>query len=246
MANGLARMFSIRLPMNFDSPYQATSVIAFWRRWHMTLSRFLRDYLYIPLGGGRRGRARRYANLLATMLIGGLWHGAAWGFVIWGGLHGVYLVINHFWRRIRPPREGADAPAGRGARIGARTLTFLAVTVAWVFFRSNDLDAALRMFGGMAGRNGASLPAQLLDLIPALSLVATPRAFDPLLGGGTVLGFVGLAGLLALGFAIVFLFPNLHRMSPRARLLWLVPSAGLVVHEVFFGGGASEFIYFRF
>lgn len=102
MAIGAALLFGIRLPLNFASPYKAQSIIDFWRRWHMTLSRFLRDYLYVPLGGNRHGEARRYANLLATMVLGGLWHGAAWTFVFWGALHGAYLVVNHLWRAIRP------------------------------------------------------------------------------------------------------------------------------------------------
>ena len=97
MALGLARLFGIRLPINFNSPYKATNIVDFWRRWHITLSRFLRDYLYIPLGGNRQGKARRYVNLLATMVLGGLWHGAAWTFVAWGALHGTYLIINHAW-----------------------------------------------------------------------------------------------------------------------------------------------------
>ncbi len=101
MAIGAARCFGIRFPANFNSPYKAGSIIEFWRRWHMTLSRFLRDYLYIPLGGNRRGALRRYANLMLTMLLGGLWHGAAWTFVIWGGLHGLYLMVNHAWAKLR-------------------------------------------------------------------------------------------------------------------------------------------------
>jgi alginate O-acetyltransferase complex protein AlgI len=102
MAIGISRMLNIDIPVNFYSPYRATSVIEFWRRWHMTLSRFLRDYLYVALGGNRKGAIRRYANLMVTMLLGGLWHGAAWTFVVWGGLHGVYLLINHAFRRHAP------------------------------------------------------------------------------------------------------------------------------------------------
>ena len=96
-----ALLFGIRLPVNFRSPYQAASIIEFWRLWHITLSRFLRDYLYIPLGGNRLGEQRRYINLMVTMLLGGLWHGAGWNFLVWGGLHGVYLSINHVWREWR-------------------------------------------------------------------------------------------------------------------------------------------------
>src|ERR1700761_3796030 len=133
MAIGISLMFGIFLPLNFNSPYKATSIIDFWRRWHITLSQFLRDYLYIPLGGNRRGRVLRYVNLMVTMVLGGLWHGAAWTFVAWGALHGVYLCINHAWNHFSPapPRF---APL---AKLATGTLTFLAVVVAWVFFRAD-------------------------------------------------------------------------------------------------------------
>jgi alginate O-acetyltransferase complex protein AlgI len=160
MALGLALMMSIRLPLNFDSPYQATSIIDFWRRWHMTLSRFLRDYLYIPLGGNRHGERRRFANLMLTMLIGGLWHGPAWTFVAWGALHGAYLIINHAWQRfgavLRLPLRGTTA--GRWA---AWLITFLAVAVAWVFFRAESFGAAREMLRGMAGWGGVGLENKL-------------------------------------------------------------------------------------
>ena len=116
MATGLALMFGIRLPVNFLSPYKAASIIDFWRRWHMTLSRFLRDYLYIPLGGNRQGPGRRMANLMLTMILGGLWHGAGWTFVLWGALHGIYLMINTLWRAILQRAEITllDGLIGRG------------------------------------------------------------------------------------------------------------------------------------
>jgi alginate O-acetyltransferase complex protein AlgI len=148
MAVGLSLMFGVRLPLNFYSPYQATSIIEFWRRWHMTLSRFLRDYLYIPLGGNRHGPLARYGNLLTTMLLGGLWHGAAWTFVAWGGLHGLYLVINHSWCHFAA-RQPRLAPLFSGRR--GHLLTFVAVVVAWVLFRSASFAAAAHMFEAMAG-----------------------------------------------------------------------------------------------
>jgi alginate O-acetyltransferase complex protein AlgI len=149
MAIGLARMFGVYLPYNFDSPYKATSIIDFWRRWHITLSNWLRDYLYVPLGGNRHGRVRRYLNLLVTMLLGGLWHGAAWTFVIWGLLHGVYLMINHAWRALPQQIAWRHLPDP-----AARLLTFTAVAIAWVFFRSPTLGHALAMIDAMAGLNG--------------------------------------------------------------------------------------------
>ena len=141
MAIGAARIFGIRLPLNFHSPYQSDSIIDFWRRWHMTLSRFLRDYLYISLGGNRKGRVRRYINLFATMAIGGLWHGAAWTFAIWGAMHGLYLIINHAWRAFGPGT--IDRWWSRGA---ARLLTFIAVALAWVVFRAETTGGAVTMY----------------------------------------------------------------------------------------------------
>ncbi|MGR9037820.1 MAG: MBOAT family O-acyltransferase, partial [Gammaproteobacteria bacterium] len=122
MAIGLAMMFGIRLPLNFNSPYKATNIIEFWRRWHMTLSRFMRDYIYIPLGGNKKGLVGRHLNLMITMLLGGLWHGAGWNFMFWGGLHGFYLIANHFWRSFF---TGKAATSGMGRGFGW-LLTFVA------------------------------------------------------------------------------------------------------------------------
>jgi D-alanyl-lipoteichoic acid acyltransferase DltB (MBOAT superfamily) len=243
MAIGLARMLCIRLPINFDSPYQATSIIEFWRRWHVTLSRFLRDYLYFPLGGNRRGEVRRYVNLMATMVIGGVWHGASWTFVVWGGLHGFYLVINHLWRTATGRRDGGRTWMGR---LAGTTLTFAGVTVAWVFFRAESFAAARLVLEGMAGIHGALLPAQLVELVPALELIANSSGYVPLLGGGTVLGFAELVGLLAVSSTVVFCGANLQRMSERGRLILLVFTSAFTLRELVFGHGASTFIYFRF
>ena len=163
MAIGIARMFGIKLPVNFNSPYKSVNIIDFWRRWHITLSRFLRDYLYFPLGGNRKGPTRRHVNLMTTMLLGGLWHGAGWTFIIWGGLHGIYLVINHGWRSFRQ-RLGHDL--SKSSLIGtfmARTITLLAVVVAWVYFRAESLESAHHILAGMAGLNGMSLPNSWIE-----------------------------------------------------------------------------------
>lgn len=163
MAIGIARMFGITLPLNFNSPYKAQSIIDFWRRWHITLSNFLRDYLYIPLGGNRKGEVRRYVNLMITMLLGGLWHGAGWTFVIWGGLHGFYLSINHFWRKWHSSFNPADAHQTDSfwRQKLSILLTFAAVVISWVFFRSNNVEMATSIVKSMAGLNGVSLPESL-------------------------------------------------------------------------------------
>jgi hypothetical protein len=219
-------------------------MIDFWRRWHMTLSRFLRDYLYIPLGGGRRGAARRHVNLMITMLLGGLWHGAGWTFVIWGGLHGLYLVANHAWRAARA-RWIADVkfPAGLAVWLG-RPLTFLAVVVAWVFFRAETLPAALVILEGMAGMNGVSKA-------------------DPFWFGAPELRWLVVMFLVAWGL------PNvqqlLHRYQPaletypgevsppywkrlawRPAAGWSLVTAALLLVAVINLTRVSEFLYYQF
>ncbi|HUV20148.1 MAG TPA: MBOAT family O-acyltransferase [Gammaproteobacteria bacterium] len=161
MAIGLGFMFGLRLPVNFFSPYKAHNIRDFWRRWHISLSRFLRDYLFIPLGGSHHGLMRTVAALMVTMALGGLWHGAGWTFVIWGMLHGSYLAVNHLWhaliKRLRPPPvESKTDPRWPGWILHALSVvvTFLAVSFAWVFFRAPDLDAALRLAGAMLGFSG--------------------------------------------------------------------------------------------
>jgi D-alanyl-lipoteichoic acid acyltransferase DltB (MBOAT superfamily) len=148
MAIGLGLIFGLKLPLNFNSPYKATSIIDFWRRWHITLSTFLRDYLYIALGGNRKGEFRRYINLMLTMLIGGLWHGAGWGFIIWGGLHGSYLLINHAFNKFLP-----TLPINKYVGV---LITFICVVFAWVYFRAENLEDANTFIYAMLGMTSAS------------------------------------------------------------------------------------------
>jgi alginate O-acetyltransferase complex protein AlgI len=148
MALGLGHLFNLELPVNFDAPYKSRNIVEFWRRWHMTLSRFLKEYLYIPLGGNRKGTFRRYINLMATMLLGGLWHGAAWTFVFWGGLHGLYLCIVHFWGKVSK-KIGVTLPLPV-----AWLITFVATVFAWVFFKAEDFGKAVSISEGMLGLNG--------------------------------------------------------------------------------------------
>lgn len=151
MAIGLGLMFGLLLPQNFDRPYAALSIADFWRRWHMTLSRFLRDYLYIPLGGNRHGRWRELRNLMITMLLGGIWHGAAWAFVAWGAMHGGALVIQRIWRSARGRLGLPSLPPAAGW-----VLTMLLVFMAWVPFRAESLDTAAHMWRSMVA--GPLLP----------------------------------------------------------------------------------------
>jgi alginate O-acetyltransferase complex protein AlgI len=170
MAIGLAKLFNLNLPINFNSPYKATSIIDFWRRWHITLSNYLRDYLYIPLGGSRKGKIRRHINLMITMLLCGLWHGAGWTFVVWGGLHGIYLLINHQWRSMRQTQSDQEVPQhSQWKQTGDWLITFIAVVVGWVIFRAPNLTVAAEMLKAMACFNGISLPESFQsDLLQTL------------------------------------------------------------------------------
>jgi D-alanyl-lipoteichoic acid acyltransferase DltB (MBOAT superfamily) len=163
MAIGIARMFGIILPLNFYSPYKAVNISEFWRRWHMTLSRFLRDYVYIALGGNRKGSVSRHSNLLITMLLGGLWHGAGWNFVIWGGLHGLYLTICHLYQQLKKKLLPNAGPSSTMNRFFAWLLTFIVVVISWVFFRATTFDSAIAMLSGMLGINGFELPNAIIS-----------------------------------------------------------------------------------
>ncbi len=217
MAIGLSLMFNVRLPMNFNSPYKATSIIEFWRRWHMTLSRFLRDYLYIPMGGSRHGKSRRYVNLMVTMVLGGLWHGAGWTFVVWGGLHGFYLMINHAWRNLKQRMAWSDG--GRWSKLGAGVLTFLAVVVGWVFFRADSFSSAVNLLQGMSGMNGFSLPASLAgwwdkypDYFPHQEATGLMARFTPV-----EFNILKAIVTMIIGLVIVWAFPNVRQIFRHYR-----------------------------
>ncbi len=259
MAIGAALMFGVRLPLNFNSPYKALSISDFWRRWHMTLSAFLRDYLYIALGGNRRGKVRRYANLMATMALGGLWHGAGWTFVVWGVLHGAYLCINHGWNAVVPKamRQGAVY------QVAAWGLTFLAVVVGWVFFRATSFEGAWRILEGMAGLNGVALPAGLVAQLGPLGAWLTAHGFSDvaLSGQQFVMSWAWIIVLLG----VVLVCPNSQqiltryhpaqetgRLAAHPRLAWRMSRGWAIASGVMFAIGlfalprVSEFLYFQF
>ncbi|MDH4215392.1 MAG: MBOAT family protein [Gallionella sp.] len=240
MALGIALMFGIRLPINFDSPYKSTSIIEFWRRWHMTLSRFLRDYLYIPLGGNRKGNVRRYLNLMATMLLGGLWHGAGWTFVVWGALHGVYLTVNHFWRELLPEKFSRRIPSWL-ANLSGVALTFVAVVTAWVVFRSNDLVQASTIIKAMFGI--AARPIPFNDVLHGQLLPAANQLVH--LSGRE------LFKLLVFALAWVWLFPNSTRLKfISGNFILVAAQAAAVLCFLYLAidqfGSYSPFLYFQF
>lgn len=267
MAIGLARMFGVRLPINFNSPYRAGSIIDFWRRWHITLSTFLRDYLYIPLGGGRVGQTRRYTNILTVMLLGGLWHGAGWTFILWGALHGLMILINHGFQDLRRhlfPSADKSGPVFTALCIIA---VFLLVVVAWVPFRAESIESALALLKAMSGMDGLIMPptyAGLLD--PVAGAIGLPVQYQ-------ILSFYdgrAQVGYMLLLLAIAWLMPNTHQImhkvdpalgAPSAKgtiantfLYWrpnavwasVTASAFLVSLYMILIGRQDEFLYFQF
>ena len=227
MAIGLGMIFNIRLPLNFASPYKSRSIQEFWRRWHITLSNWLRDYVYIPLGGSRRGPIRTYGNLIATMLIGGLWHGAGWGFVLWGLAHGLALAANRWYGRSgRKPMP----------KIAGWLLTFLFVTFAWILFRSASLEGALTHLTAMV-----DVTSIASDSYRPFLRVAELNRMMALVGIAAAVAFLAPPALQIAGATIL---PD-RRLALRAALFCgALFGAALIT----FTGASStnEFIYFRF
>ena len=228
MAIGLALLLGFRFPDNFDRPYTARSLQDFWRRWHMTLSRWLRDYLYIPLGGNRGGRLKTYRNLMLTMLLGGLWHGAAWTFVLWGGIHGVGLAVERAWpailRTLRMPESALARVPQRVKTAAGRLLTFHVVCLAWVFFRAPDVGTAFAVLGRLFAdgpATGVLTPTLVLLVAAALASQWLPE------GAGA-----------RLRTAFVTLPVYAQGVSLGVLLLVIAAASG--------GRGVAPFIYFRF
>jgi D-alanyl-lipoteichoic acid acyltransferase DltB (MBOAT superfamily) len=238
MAIGAALIFNIVLPINFNSPYKALSIQDFWRRWHMTLSRWLKDYLYIPLGGNRKGTYRTYFNLVATFVLGGLWHGAGWTFILWGSLHGLALVTHRLWEGV-----GIKMP-----RYLAWACTFLFVNLTWVFFRAETFSDALRILRGMAGLNGIVVSEGFVSMLAGatgLTLALSSAAGDNLIVTKYMLLFIVVFG------AIAFSFKNSMEITKDKTDFSLLDSlrvSGSLLLSLLLGiaSTSSVFLYFNF
>jgi alginate O-acetyltransferase complex protein AlgI len=259
MALGLARVFNITLPENFNSPYRATSITDFWRRWHMSLSAFLREYLYIPLGGNRHGQLHQYLNILVVMFLGGLWHGAGWTFAIWGVGHGILIVINHLWRRLREFR-GIEHNRSVWAEAAGRFATFIAVVALWVPFRSPSFDVMAALFKGMLGLNGI-LPLQTAQHLGMSGWKSLLLDQQPIFGAAALLNI----GAVVVGlYAACNILPNTSQLFSRyhdgfptdwwGRFCWR-PNIGwlaacflawTISASLIICGSRSEFLYFQF
>lgn len=234
MAIGAALMLGIKLPWNFNSPYKAVSIQDFWRRWHMTLSRFLRDYVYIPLGGNQSKESRVRVNLLITFLLGGIWHGAGWTFLIWGLIHGVGCVVQRTSRRI----------GIRIHRLAAWLLTFLFVNIAWIFFRAEDAQTAWRILRAMFGFEGVGFPVKALRKFDFLSHLGHAQdGFMP----GIVDKYAGVMWILIILIVALF-FPNSMEIAKhfKPKMKHAVLASLLFVTSLIHLDRLSEFLYFQF
>ncbi|HQQ62158.1 MAG TPA: MBOAT family protein [Pseudomonadales bacterium] len=240
MAIGASIILNIKLPINFNSPYKALDIQDFWRRWHMTLSRWLREYLYIPLGGNRNGSFFTGVNLCITFLLGGLWHGASWNFVIWGALHGAAVVIHRVWHA-----TGLKLP-----RIFAWFTTFMYVNLAWVFFRAKTLPDSLRMLQAMTNLDSINISEPFTTvcnyLFPFELTHLAPQGVEPLLPVMSLL-------FILVFFPLCLLAPNTHEISQRLKqptfgsCLLIAVLAGIPIFQILFmSSRISEFIYFNF
>ncbi|MCS5712325.1 MBOAT family O-acyltransferase [Candidatus Berkiella aquae] len=269
MAIGLALLFNIKLPLNFNSPYKALNIIDFWRRWHITLSTFLRDYLYIPLGGNRKGTYQRQLNLMITMLLGGIWHGASWNFVIWGGLHGLFLMINHSWRTFRQKVLRHDlAISSWQARALSQLMTLFCIVIAWVFFRASTFAEAKQMLSAMLGMNGISLIQSLKSSLGTFTpwLMSHGVTFDGLFANELADLRQATAILIPLWIVVLFL-PNSQqfllshtrlaqdfmltmttgqRLAWKSNTIWAIFIGLLGMISILCLAKASDFIYYQF
>ena len=205
MAIGLARLFGIRLPLNFNSPYKSGSHTEFWRRWHLTLSRFLRDYIYIPLGGSRHGEGRRLFNQFMTMFLGGLWHGAGWTFFFWGIWMGGFMVVEAIWEKIKK-RIGIKRVLGPW---GSRIVFWIVFTFHWPLFRAETLDGSINMYRGMLGLNGITTAGPWANILDGLGI-------SYVLDRPIVLDFEVVYYLIALHIW-VWVLPNAQQIMGRYR-----------------------------
>jgi D-alanyl-lipoteichoic acid acyltransferase DltB (MBOAT superfamily) len=224
IAIGISLLLGFELPENFNAPYTARTIQDFWRRWHITLSSWLRDYLYIPLGGNRKGRGRTYVNLIVTFLLAGLWHGAGWTFVFWGGMHGVGLALERARADVRRARGLPEPGATAGARALQRLAVFAFVSVAWVFFRADSMGGAFavlwRLVAGL-GTIGSAVTWPIVGLVVlGIGIQYVPRRLSGRLEGGLAnIGWAGQGAVLALALFLI------DTLGPQ---------------------GAAEFLYFKF
>ncbi len=235
MAIGISLLFNIKLPINFNSPYKALSIQDFWRRWHITLSRFLRDYLYIPLGGNRKGNTRTYINLITTFLLGGLWHGAGWTFIVWGLLHGIALSIHRAWQSL----------GFKLNKILAWFITFNFINITWIFFRAKDFESAMKVLGSMFSLDNVVLPEKYFKFLAQYNEVYFKygSVYSDILGKDNTTVFIILGLILVLAFKNSMEFRAIFFKRPY---IYSIIFAIITFFTISNMSKYTEFLYFNF
>jgi len=233
MAIGSALLFNIKLPINFNSPYKALNIQDFWRRWHITLSRFLKDYIYIPLGGNRNGSFRTYTNLLATFVLGGIWHGAGWTFIFWGFLHGMALVIHRFWTRFN-----ISMP-----KILTWFITFNFINIAWIFFRAKEWDDAQKVLLGMLNVSSIDTQVNIMENIYKITIMDFINIQDTTPTSIATFCFITLLFLVALFGKNTIELKEYFLKYPKTTAFMGAVAFTFAIYNL---NNASEFLYFNF
>ena len=238
MAIGSALLFNFKLPINFNSPYKAIDIQDFWRRWHITLGRFLKEYIYIPIGGNKIGIYRTYLNLLIVFIIGGIWHGAGWTFIFWGFLHGIGIIINRIWKKF-------DIKISKYI---SWFITFNFVNISWIFFRANDLQDALKIIRGMLGLNGIMVPASYYNKLIFLKQIGFNIEIANKKFLYSIQGDISTFIWLVFGFIIVLFCKNsMEQMSSfQSTFYKLIFNFFILSCALFMMNRTSEFLYFNF
>lgn len=259
MARGIGKMLGIEIPVNFDSPYQAVNIVDFWKRWHITLNRFFTKYVYIPLGGNRKGSGRMYLNLMIVFLLSGLWHGAGWNYILWGAMHGVLYVVTKFWQRQicggkkQQDRLGEDERSPLGRRVSGKIMTlvsqlmlFAYVSIAWVYFRAQDIATANSL---LAVAFRGKMQKISLDLAECFRMDEFWYVIKILhLDNGPYSRYILMAVMLAAGLYLAMAGPNAAKRMERIkyRTASAVALAVLMVWSILTFSGVSTFLYFNF
>ena len=243
MARGIGKMFNIQIPVNFLSPYKSANILEFWDRWHMTLTRFFTKYVYIPLGGSRKGTLRTYVNVLIVFFVSGLWHGAGWTFVLWGCLHGILSILTRIWKRFR---QRLSLPSNRVTHAAAVLLTFSFIMLAWTVFRADSLSQAFAMLRNMFSFQGVGLHKQLTEVFQLSEFFYVMKFF-----GLTALPFSArYCMILFILIAVFFIFfcKNLYETEEKStpKVIKTVILSVLFVWCVLSLSGVSTFLYFNF
>ena len=250
MAIGIALFFGITLPINFNSPYKASNIKEFWKRWHMTLGRFLTEYLYIPLGGNKKGFSRELVNVFIVFTLSGIWHGAGWGFIIWGVLHAIAMIIQRVYRYVLKSVFGIEEIRSKVYIVLCWILTFNFINLSWVFFRSESVSGAVDLIKGMMGMNGIILPSTFYRFFPFMEkIIQKINLFFDATTQWLAFNVIGAEPLFKILFLLICAFFScLYTKTIKQNRIWVILASTMLWFSVLklAAGTHSSFLYFNF